>query len=146
MNAEQYAKEFQDSQRGDVVYLAGPIDHYAGNPDERHDALAALLETRDWDIWCPLCVQTYLESAPAQMVSRNITALNGSGALIAVWAGPEEEPSFGTPIELFASAALRPDRTVVVGTMGPGMMAQALRARGVREVDSLEAAVKLLRM
>jgi hypothetical protein len=146
VNAEQYVEEFQKSQRGDIVYLAGPIDYSVENPDDRHDALAVLLDTRNVDIWCPFCVQTVLRSAPAQAVSRNIAAMQDAGYFIAVWNGPLEQPSFGTPVEIFASASGNADRTVVVGTMGSGLLADALRARGVREVLSLEAAVSLLRL
>lgn len=145
MNAKDYVKQFEESTARGHIYLAGPIDYSHTDPDARHDELAPLLDGQGVDIWCPFCIQSVLRSAPAQAVSRNLAALVDSVALIAVWNGPVEQPSFGTPVELFASGSVNADKTFVVGTMGSGILADALRARGVREVGSLKEAVALLR-
>lgn len=149
MNAKAYVQRFEESKAPGHIYLAGPIDMATGDPDARHrelDAVLFMLDLQDKvDVWCPFCIQSVMQSVPAQAVHRNLQALIDSVALIAVWTGPVEQPSFGTPVELFASGSANPDRTFVVGTMGSGMLADALRARGVREVDSLDRAVALLR-
>lgn len=149
MNHETYIPETERRINADEyaasVYLAGPIDYFEGDPDERHDMLAALVKPNTLII-CPHCGQRYFKSAPQVMFSRNLAGAAGASHLIAVWEGPEEQPSFGTPIELVTAAADKAEQTVVVGTMGHSMTAQALRARGVREVGTLEEAVALLRI
>lgn len=149
MNVEEYIKEtdrrIDDEEYAASVYIAGPIDYFGGEPEERHERLAALVQPNTLII-CPVCSQAYFKSAPQVMFSRNLAGSAGASHLIAVWAGPLIQPSFGTPIELVTAAADKADRTVVVGSMGDSMTAQALRARGVREVETLEEAVALLRI
>ena len=149
MDAKAYVKEVEAREEegtlGDVVYLAGPIDHKdpLDDPDSRHGMLNAFIN-ESVTIYCPVCMQRVKRSSPIMAVARNMSALTQADYMIAVWDGPEEEVSFGTPVELFAAGSLIPDRTVVIGTMGPGMIASALRDRGVREVGTYEEAVDLL--
>lgn len=142
---EESEQRIRDDAYDASVYLAGPIDHWDGDPDARHEELARLVKPNTL-ILCPFCAQRYYQSAPAQMFTRNLAGASGTSHVIAVWRGPVGQPSFGTPIELVTGAADRPEQTVVVGTMGSGMTAQALRARGVREVETLKEAVALLRI
>jgi len=147
-----YTKNYQDRAKAaredgrpqEVVYLAGPIDHSTGmDPDARHDLLETFLDGGIL-IYCPLCVQRYERSAPQVMMRRNMGALGASDSMIVVWDGPVEQPSFGVPLEIYLYAAQDADRLVVVGSLGNGMVANAIRAAGVREVGTMSEAVDLL--
>lgn len=123
-----------------TIYLAGPIDYNAGDPDERHADLMAA--TPGWlriEVYCPFCEQTRHVMDPETRIATNNVQLSLCDWLVAVWDAPNE-PSIGTPIELYQRAiAGRP--SIVVGSLGSGMFAQWLAARSVRVVDSMRDAV-----
>jgi hypothetical protein len=125
-----------------LIYLGGPIDYYGGDPDERHTDLRFELPV-GWDagIYCPYCEEKRHPLGAETRIANNNVQLSICDWAVFVW--DVNDPSIGTPIEIY-QRAVAGRSSIVVGTLGSGMFAQWLVARGVLVVDSMEQAAALV--
>ena len=107
-----------------MIYIAGPIDYLGKEPEQRHLRVGAILSEIDlrMEVWCPACRYDPGLSADANIDS-NMAALAAAQVLIVEWDAPAQ-PSFGTPIEIWARRGV--PGTLVVGDLGRGLFARAL--------------------
>lgn len=106
-----------------MIYLAGPIDYLAAEPEARHIRVAAILADLGIrpTVWCPVC-QYDPDSGAEESIERNMRALSSAVVMLCEW-DATREPSFGTPVELWYR---RGRSTILVGSLGRGLFARAL--------------------
>lgn len=131
------------------VYLGGPIDYKAGNPEDRHRRLLLACQMYGggqgarpfFDIYCPSCRKRADES-PRDAIIRNNSENRARDWGVFEY-DAHGDVSFGTPVEIWERWQ-QGSPIIVVGSLGDGLFGQMLRQGGVLEVESMQRAVQMI--
>lgn len=102
----EVAKQDRWTEFALTVYVGGPIDFAADDPDVRHREVAMALATRDIpaSLFCPFCDQTRDVLGPRERIERNSRYLLDADRVVFVW-NVATQPSIGSSVEMWERLA-----------------------------------------